>query len=139
MPITHAQFPSDTLDRKKWPNTMSPVHAVVVLHVVTCLIASGTRFTTVLSDGEDVEDSREDASENSSRTSAEPESILSRLKPADCSGLCHKRSVAVNLSRKIILLRSIMAYFWSIMAYLWSIMAYLWSIIGINREHQSIA
>ena len=124
MPITHAQFPSDTLDRKKWPNTMSPVHAVVVLHVVTCLIASGTRFTTVSSDG-DVEDSGEDASANSSRTSAEPESILSRLKPADCSGLCHKRSVAVNLSRNIILLRSIMAYFWS--------------IIGVNREHQSIA
>ena len=130
MPITHAQFPSDTLDRKKWPNAMNPVHAVVVL--VTCRIASGTRFTTVSSDGEDVEDSGEDASANSSRTSAEPESILSRLKPADCSDLCHKRSVAVNLSRKIILLRSIMAYFWSIMAY-------LWSIIGINREHQSIA
>ena len=33
---------------------------------------------------------------------------------------------------KIILLRSIMAYFWSIMAY-------LWSIIGINCERQSIA
>ena len=31
-----------------------------------------------------------------------------------------------------ILLRNIMAYFWSIMAY-------FWSIIGINCEHQSIA
>ena len=35
-------------------------------------LASGTRFTTVLSDGEDVGDSGEDASEISSRTSAEP-------------------------------------------------------------------
>ena len=85
------------------------------------------------SDGEDVEDSGEDASESSSRTSAEPESILSRLKAADRSGLSRrKRSIAVNHSRKIILLRSIMAYFWSIMAY-------LWSIIGINCEHQSMA
>ena len=91
-------------------------------------LASGTRFTTVSSDGEDVEDSGEDASESSSRTGTEPESILSRLKAAD---LCPKRSVAVNQSRKIILLRSIMAYFWSVMSY-------LWSIIGINCEHQSI-
>ena len=94
-------------------------------------LASGTRFTTVLSDGEDVEDSGEDASESSSRASAEPESILSRLKAADRSGPCRKRSIAVNQSRKIILLRSIMADFWSIMAY-------LWSIIDINCEHQSI-
>ena len=71
-------------------------------------LASGTRFTTVISDGED---SGEDASESSSRTSAEPESILSRLKAADRSGPCHKRSIAVNQSRKIILLRSIMADF----------------------------
>ena len=71
----------------------------------------------------------EDASKSSSRTSGEPESILSRLKAADRSGLCRrKRSIAV----KTILLRSIMAYFWSIMAY-------LRSIIGINCEHQSIA
>ena len=35
---------------------------------------------TVSSDGEDVEDSVEDASESSSRTSAEPKSILYRLK-----------------------------------------------------------
>ena len=84
-------------------------------------LASSTRFTTVLSNGEDVEDSGEDASEISSRTSAEPESILSRLKAAGCSGLCRKEGIAVNQSRKIILLRSIMADFWSIMAYLWSI------------------
>ena len=57
-------------------------------------LASGTRFTTVSSDGEDVEDLEEDASESLSRTSAEPESILSRLKAADRSGLCQKRSVA---------------------------------------------
>ena len=38
-------------------------------------LASGTRFTTVSSDGEDVEDSGKDASESSSRTSAEPESM----------------------------------------------------------------
>ena len=89
-------------------------------------LVSGTRFTTVLSDGEDVEDLGEDASESSSRTSAELESILARLKAADRSSLCRrKRSIAVNQSRKIILLRSIMAY--------------LWSIIGINCEHQSIA
>ena len=44
-------------------------------------LASGTRFTTVSSDGEDVEDSREDASEISSRTSGEPESILSLIVP----------------------------------------------------------
>ena len=50
-------------------------------------LASGTIFTTVLSDGEGVEDSGEDASEILSRTSAEPESILSRLKAADHSGL----------------------------------------------------
>ena len=43
-------------------------------------VASGTRFTTVSSDGEDIEDSGEDASKGSSRTSAEPESILYRLK-----------------------------------------------------------
>ena len=61
-------------------------------------LASGTRFTTVLSDGEDVEDSGEDASKSSSRTSAEPESILSWLKAADRSGLCCKRSIAVNQS-----------------------------------------
>ena len=86
---------------------------------------------------------------------------MARLKAADRSSLCRrKRSIVVNQSRKIILLRSIMVYFWSIMAYLWgimaylwsimaylwgimaylwSIMAYLWSIIGINCEHQSIA
>ena len=57
-------------------------------------LASGTRFTTVSSDGEDVEDSEKDASESLSRTSAELESILSRLKAADRSGLCRKRSVA---------------------------------------------
>ena len=95
-------------------------------------LASGTRFTIVLSDGEDVEDSGEDDYESLSRTSAEPESKLSRLKAADRSGLCPKRSIAVNQSRKIILLKSMMEYFWSIMAY-------LWSIIGINCEHQSIA
>ena len=39
-------------------------------------LASGTTFTTVSSDGEEVEDSGEDASESLSRTSAEPESIL---------------------------------------------------------------
>ena len=39
-------------------------------------LASDTRFTTVSSDGEDVEDSGEAASDSSSRTSAEPESIL---------------------------------------------------------------
>ena len=53
-------------------------------------LASGTRFTIVSSDGEDVEDSGEDDSESSSRTSAEPESILSRLKAADRSSLCRK-------------------------------------------------
>ena len=37
-------------------------------------LASGTRFTTVSSDGE-VEDSGEDASKSSSRTSAEAESM----------------------------------------------------------------
>ena len=42
-------------------------------------LASGTRFTTVSSNGEDVEDSGEDASESSSRTSAELESVLSQL------------------------------------------------------------
>ena len=61
-------------------------------------LASGTRFTTVSSDGKDVEDSDEDVSESSSRTSAEPESILPRLKAADRSGLCRKRSIAVNQS-----------------------------------------
>ena len=53
-------------------------------------LASGTRFTIVSSDGEDVEDSGEDDSGSSSRTSAEPESILSQLKAADRSGLCRK-------------------------------------------------
>ena len=53
--------------------------------------------SNVSSDGED---SGEDASESSSRTSAEPESLLSQLKGADRSGLCRKRSVAVNQSRK---------------------------------------
>ena len=43
-------------------------------------VASGTRFMTVSSDGEGVEDSVEDASESSSRTSAEPKSILYQLK-----------------------------------------------------------
>ena len=38
-------------------------------------LASGTRFTTVSSDGEEVEDSGEDASKSSSRTSAEAESM----------------------------------------------------------------
>ena len=66
-------------------------------------LASGTRFTTVLSDGEDVEDSGEDASENSSRTSAEPDSILSRLKAANRSGLCR---IAVNQSRKLFCLEA---------------------------------
>lgn len=62
-------------------------------------LASGRRFSTVLSNGED-EDSGEDASKSLSRTSAEPESILSRLKAADCSGLCCKRSVAAKQLRK---------------------------------------
>ena len=62
-------------------------------------LASGTRFTTVSSDGEDVEDSGEDASESSSRTSTEPESILSQLKAAGPKNI-----------------RSIMAYFWSIIS-----------------------
>ena len=53
-------------------------------------LASGTRFTIVLSDGEDVEDLGEDDSESSSRTSAEPESILTQLKAASRSGLCRK-------------------------------------------------
>ena len=83
-------------------------------NVVLVASASGTRFTTVSRDGEDDEDSGEDASKSSSRTSAEPESILSRLKVVDRSGLCRKRSIAVNQSRKI---KSIMAYLWSIMAY----------------------
>ena len=100
------------------PNAMSPIGVLVAL-------ASGTRYTTVSSDGEDVDD----ASASSNRTSAEPENILPRLKAADRSGLCCKRSIVVNQSRKI---KSIMAYFWSMMAY-------SWSIIGINREHQSIA
>ena len=39
-------------------------------------LASGTRFTTVSSDREDVEDSGEDSFESSSRTSAELENIL---------------------------------------------------------------
>ena len=43
-------------------------------------LASGTRFFTVSSYGEDIEDSGEDASKSWSRTSAEPESILSQLK-----------------------------------------------------------
>ena len=51
-------------------------------------LASGTRFTTVSSNEEDVEDLEEDASESLSRTSAEPESILSQLKAADHSSLC---------------------------------------------------
>ena len=38
-------------------------------------LASGTRFTTVSSNGEDIEDSGEDASESSSRNSAEAESM----------------------------------------------------------------
>ena len=86
-------------------------------------LASGTRSTTVSSDGKDVEDSGEDASESSSRTSADPESILCFITVV-CENvfLCHK---------KIILLRRIAAYFWSIMAY-------LWSIIGINCECQNI-
>ena len=108
MRIAHAQFPHYSISRTQ----QRPI-------VVLVALASGTRFTTVSSDGEDVEDSGKDDSENSSRTSAEPESILSWLKAVDRSGLCrHKRSIVVNQSRKIILLRSIMAYFWSIMAYL---------------------
>ena len=42
-------------------------------------------FTTVSSEGEG---SLQDASENSSRTSAEPEGLLSQLKAADRSVLC---------------------------------------------------
>ena len=61
-------------------------------------LASGRRFTTVLSDRED-DDSGEDASKNLSRTSAEPESTLSRLKAANCSSLCCKRSVAAKQSQ----------------------------------------
>ena len=44
-------------------------------------LASAT-FTTVSSEGED---SRQDASESSSRTSAEPEGLLCRLKASDRS------------------------------------------------------
>ena len=51
-------------------------------------LASGTRFTTVSSDGEDIEGSGDDAFENSSKTTSEPEGMLFRLKAADCSGLC---------------------------------------------------
>ena len=38
-------------------------------------LTSGTRYTTVSSNGENVEDSGKDASESSSRTSAELESM----------------------------------------------------------------
>ena len=58
MRIVHVQFPCDLI-------------------VVLVALASGTRCTTVSSDGEDVEDLGEVASESSSRTSAEPESIVS--------------------------------------------------------------
>ena len=58
--------------------------------MVLVALASGTRFTTVSSNGEDVEDLGEDASESSSRASTEPESILSWLKVADRSGLCRR-------------------------------------------------
>ena len=52
-----------------------------------CISSLPDSFTTVLSNGEGVEDLGKDASEISSRTSAELESILSRLKAADHSGL----------------------------------------------------
>ena len=58
------------------------------------------RVTTVSSEAEG---SGEDASKSSSRISAgstEPESLLSRLKAADRSVLCCKRSVAINQPRK---------------------------------------
>ena len=66
-------------------------------------------FTTVSRKGED---SQQDASESSSRTSAEQESLFPRLKAADRSVLCQKRS-------------SKAAYLWSmLMVSLWSIMVY---------------
>ena len=87
MRIAHAQFPHDSTGKMAELNEPA-----------SCSTSSlSDRFTTVSSD-EDVEDSGEDASESSSRTSAEPESILSQLKVPDCSFLCRKRSIAVNLS-----------------------------------------
>ena len=77
------------LNRKKWPTETSQVVVLVDS------LASGTRFTTVSSDGED-EDLGEEASESS--TSAELESIMSWLKGANRSG-------------PPFLLRSKMAYF----------------------------
>ena len=61
------------------------------LNEPACCSASSLsdRFTTVSSD-EDVEDSGEDASKSSSRTSAEPESVLSRLKAPDRRSLSKK-------------------------------------------------
>ena len=79
MRIAHAQFPLDVTPRAGCSTSS-----------LSDSLASGTTFTTVSSDGEDIEDSREDASEISSRTSAELENILSRLKAADHSGLCRK-------------------------------------------------
>ena len=89
--IAHTQFPRDSISRTQ--------RARLEYYIVA--LASGTRFITVSSDGEDVEHSGEDASKSSSRTSAEPESILPRLKVADHSSLCRKRSIAVNQSKKI--------------------------------------
>ena len=68
-------------------------------------------FTTVSSEGED---SRQDASESASRTSAEPEDLLSRLKEADRSSVLVEREAWHSKA----------AYLWSIMVSLWSIMVY---------------
>ena len=68
----HAQFPCDSITKRNEPGCSTSS--------LSDSVASGTRFKTVSSDGEDVEHSGEDASESSSRTSAEPESILYQLK-----------------------------------------------------------
>ena len=60
-------------------------------------LASAT-FTTASSDGSEGEHSGGEASESSSRSCAEPEGLLSRLKAADRSVLCRKRSMAANPS-----------------------------------------
>ena len=70
MRIAHAQFPRDSIG--KMAERTEPGCSISSL---SDGLASGTRFTTVSSDGEDVEDSGKDASESSSRTSVEPESM----------------------------------------------------------------